>query len=257
MPIAPTVIVYHGVGTVASERDPYHLVLPLDAFEWQMAYLARHRQVVPLESIVGGHVPSGPPAVAITFDDGFRSVLTHAAPILRRYGFPATLFVPTTWIGNVMGWEPQPTSAVPLEIMSVDEIGACERLGYEIGSHGHAHAPMTAMSASEAAADLAASMERLSVVLGHPPRYLAYPWGMQSGTVRAAAQRAGFEAAFSINQVADGRYGRERVAIRRSDPRPVFVAKTSGRYMRFRMSFIPRATLRLLLPVLDWYRQRH
>jgi hypothetical protein len=47
------------------------------------------------------------------------------------------------------------------------------------------------------------------------------------------------------------------VAIRRSDPRHVFVAKTSGRYLRIRMSFIPRATLRLLLPVLAWYRQRH
>jgi len=257
MPIAPTVIVYHGVGTVASERDPYHLVLPLDAFEWQMAYLARHRQVVPLESIVGGRVPSGPPAVAITFDDAFRSVLTHAAPVLRRYDFPATLFVPTAWVGDVMGWEPQPRSAVPLEIMSVDEIVACEQLGYEIGSHGHAHVRLNALSASEAMADLATSMERLTVLLGHPPRYLAYPWGKQSATVRGAAQRAGFEAAFAINQVADGRHGRERVAIRRSDPRPVFVAKTSGRYLRFRMSFIPRATLRVLLPVLDRYRQRH
>lgn len=124
--------------------------------------------------------------------------LTHAAPVLRRHGFPATLFVPTAWIGGVMGWEPPHPSAAPLEIMSIDEIVACERL---------------------------------AVFLGHPPRYLAYPWGKHSATVRGAVQRAGFEAAFSINQVADGRYARERVAIRRSDPR-------------------------LQLPVLGWYRQR-
>ncbi len=256
MPITPTVIVYHGVGDVASELDPYHLVMPVARFEWQMAYLARHRQVIPLDAIVEGRIPPGRPAVAITFDDGFRSVLNVAAPILAGHDFPATLFVPTAWVGGVMGWEPWPAGTTPLELMTADEIQACERLGHEIGSHGHAHEPMSDLPGPEAEADLAASFAGLGAILEHPPRYVAYPWGKQSQMVRESAQRVGFEAGFSINQVARGPHGRERVSIRRSDPRPVFAAKTSGRYLRIRMSPVPRATLRLALPVLDRYRRR-
>src|ERR1043165_3489253 len=36
---------------------------------------------------------------AITFDDGFRDFHTAAFPILKRYGFTATMFVPTAFIG--------------------------------------------------------------------------------------------------------------------------------------------------------------
>jgi peptidoglycan/xylan/chitin deacetylase (PgdA/CDA1 family) len=230
--------------------------MPEDAFEWQMAFLARKRQVVPLEWVVVGRLPRGRPAVAITFDDGYRSFLTTAAPILRRYEFPATVFVPTAWIGDRMRWEPQPPSAIDLEIMTAEEIAACQQLGYEIGSHGHAHAHMAGLEPVQAHSDVSDSIERLTAILGQKPRYLAYPWGEHSPAVRQAAERVGFEAAFSINQLDRGVYARERVAIRRSDPRLVFEAKTSGRYLRARMSFLPRLTLRLLLPALDWYRRR-
>lgn len=252
-----TVIVYHGVGDVAPERDPYHLLLPQAAFEWQMAYLARHRRVVPLEAIVEDRLPRGRPLVAITFDDGYRSVREIAAPILLSHGFPATLFVPTRWLGQEMGWEPMPGPAVPLGIMTAEEIAQCGRDGFEIGSHGHAHAHMARLSPEDASADLTASVDCLTDLLGRRPRYVAYPWGEHSAAVRAAAQRAGVEAGFSINQVAAGPYARERVAIRRSDGRAVFAAKTSGRYLDVRMSLLPRAALRLGMPLLDWYRRRH
>jgi len=256
METSGTVIVYHGVGNSPPDRDPYHMLMPTEAFEWQMAFLARKRQVVPLESILGGRARRGRPAVAITFDDGYRSFLTTAAPILRQHEFPATLFIPTGWIGDRMQWEAQPADAVSLDIMTAEEINSCRAMGYEIASHGHAHAHMAAFPPSAAQADVAESMERLIAILGEPPRYLAYPWGEHSPAVREAVRQAGFEAAFSINQVDAGPFGRERVAIRRSDPRLVFEAKTSGRYLRARMSFVPRLTLRLMLPVLDWYRNQ-
>lgn len=256
METSGTVIVYHGVGSSPPDRDPYHMLMPIESFEWQMAFLARKRRVVPLEWILGGRATAGRPAVAITFDDGYRSFLTAAAPVLGQHGFPATLFIPTGWIGESMRWEPQPADAVDLEIMTPEEIQACQDMGYEIGSHGHAHAHMAALPPSMAEADVAESMERLTGILGHRPRYLAYPWGEHSATVRGAVEQAGFQAGFSINQVDAGQFGRERVAIRRSDPRLVFEAKTSGRYLRARMSFVPRLTLRLMLPALDWYRRQ-
>ena len=43
--------------------------------------------------------PPAPRTLAVTFDDGFDSVRTHAAPILDELGLPATVFVPTDWPG--------------------------------------------------------------------------------------------------------------------------------------------------------------
>jgi peptidoglycan/xylan/chitin deacetylase (PgdA/CDA1 family) len=37
--------------------------------------------------------------LAVTFDDGYRSVFELAFPILRAAGMPATVFVPTALIG--------------------------------------------------------------------------------------------------------------------------------------------------------------
>ena len=67
-------------------------------FERQMRFLAEWYQVVPLSRLVDcverdEAFPHR--AVAITFDDGYRDNFVHALPILRSYGFPATVYVTT------------------------------------------------------------------------------------------------------------------------------------------------------------------
>jgi peptidoglycan/xylan/chitin deacetylase (PgdA/CDA1 family) len=209
--------------------------MPLRHFQWQMEYLARHRAVVPLQAILDGSVPEGRPAVAITFDDGYRSVLTEAVPVLRRYGFPATAFVPTKWIGDRNRWDGFPDNAIALELMTADELLEADRAGVEIASHSHAHAKLDELSEHEARADLEASVALLREILGRPPRYLAYPYGRHGRTTARAAASARFIAAFSIGQLSTGRYGLERVTIRPTDGRFLFALKTSGRYLAWRM----------------------
>jgi peptidoglycan/xylan/chitin deacetylase (PgdA/CDA1 family) len=72
-------------------------------FDRQMAYIARHYQVVPLSELVerlkeGKQLP--PYTAAITFDDGFRNNLTVALPILQKYHLPATVFLATSFISS-------------------------------------------------------------------------------------------------------------------------------------------------------------
>jgi peptidoglycan/xylan/chitin deacetylase (PgdA/CDA1 family) len=71
-------------------------------FERQMAHVARAYRVLPLEELVErlGRDDVPPKALAITFDDGYRDNLTHAAPILARHRLPATVFVATGFIGT-------------------------------------------------------------------------------------------------------------------------------------------------------------
>lgn len=57
----------------------------------QLAYLKRRFRILPLEAFASGEVP--PDALALTFDDGLRSNVTVAYPILKSLGLPATYFV--------------------------------------------------------------------------------------------------------------------------------------------------------------------
>jgi peptidoglycan/xylan/chitin deacetylase (PgdA/CDA1 family) len=87
---------------VNDDRDPFFPSLPTEIFERRMAYVARTCRVLAVEELVHrmplGNVPRN--AVGITFDDGYRDNLLHAAPILARYGLPATVFLATGFIGT-------------------------------------------------------------------------------------------------------------------------------------------------------------
>lgn len=98
----PSVLFYHKV-----QRRPVGLwgerVLDAEEFEQHVAFLAREYEPVPLSLLVEGlrgraSLPAR--AVALTFDDGYRNNLRVAAPILRRYRVPATLFVATGLVGT-------------------------------------------------------------------------------------------------------------------------------------------------------------
>jgi peptidoglycan/xylan/chitin deacetylase (PgdA/CDA1 family) len=243
-----TVIVYHGLGRCPATDDPYRMFTPVEKFAREMRFLARFCKVVPLDDVVAGRIPHGRPTVAITFDDGYASVLEHAVPVLHRYGFVATCFVPTYWIGRQNGWDTFTPSDCPLPILDADGLRALDAAGVAVESHGHRHAPLGEIPAEDAATDIATSREVLAGVLGRPPRFLAYPYGSQSAAARAAAEAAGFAAAFSIGQRDAGPFGRERVTIRPTDPMALFAFKTSGVYLATRNSRLGEGVMRVIRP---------
>ncbi len=93
------ILTYHRVN---DDGDPFFSALPTAVFERQMRHVARAYRVLPLEDLVERLQRGGLPrnALAITFDDGYRDNLTHAAPILARLGLPATIFLATGFIGT-------------------------------------------------------------------------------------------------------------------------------------------------------------
>jgi peptidoglycan/xylan/chitin deacetylase (PgdA/CDA1 family) len=93
---------YHSVARAGAERwiDPRNCV-SADLFEAQMDFLARRRNVVGMNELVdaleGGRTPPAG-TVLLTFDDGYRDTFDTAAPILARYGLPATLYLATGYV---------------------------------------------------------------------------------------------------------------------------------------------------------------
>lgn len=96
-----TILNYHGVLSAGFPfQVPQHV--QVDAFAAQMDYLSRRARCVSLPDLVeqarSGRI--APRTVAVTFDDGFHNNLSLALPILERSRVPATLFVPTGFMGR-------------------------------------------------------------------------------------------------------------------------------------------------------------
>ena len=99
------ILCYHGIrperGLAFDPNGAMHVSPQL--FEAHLAHLTRACDVLPLDAIADRRAtpgPNGRVAVAITFDDGYRDNLDVAFPLLREYGCPATIFLPTSFIGT-------------------------------------------------------------------------------------------------------------------------------------------------------------
>jgi colanic acid/amylovoran biosynthesis glycosyltransferase len=99
------ILMYHRVGEPAqrSACDPSTISATASDFAWQMQLVARHFHAVGADEVVAaarGHHGLPPRALWLTFDDAYRDFAQTAWPILRRLRLPATVFVPTAYVGN-------------------------------------------------------------------------------------------------------------------------------------------------------------
>jgi len=242
------VIVYHAIGRVERNAARWNGFIRPERFAEQMAYLAEHRRVVDLDALFEPDPSPGPPRVAITFDDGYRSVLEHAVPVLRERGFPATIFVPTKWIGTHNTWDDP--SDVSHELMTGEELVELDRAGFSVETHGHAHIDYARSDPRTVEADVRSAVERLTELLGRQPRYLAYPYGRATAAAAAEAARLGLRGAFGLDRPLGpfGDFALRRVPIVPADARPLFALKTAGRYAAWRHSAPVRAVYKAVRP---------
>jgi peptidoglycan/xylan/chitin deacetylase (PgdA/CDA1 family) len=129
-----------------------------------------------------------PGAVALTFDDGFRNFNSHALPILREFGFPATVFVVSERCGGRNDWA-QPAGIPSLELMSWRELEAAAAAGVELGAHTATHPHMKALDGESLDRELSSAKASIEARIGLPVTTFAYPYGELDERVRAAAGR--------------------------------------------------------------------
>lgn len=200
---APRVIVlmYHGLGGVRDTAESRFLVGPR-RFADQMAALARAGfKAIAIDEMLdalanGGRLPAG--ALVLTFDDGYRSVREYAWPVLNEIGWPFTVFLVSDLIGTSDGWTMVSSGRPVLQpLLGADEILAMQRAGCSFQSHSRSHPRLSQLDDLRLQSELVGSREALSNMLGEPVRYIAYPFGDADARVRAAAESAGYAAAFS------------------------------------------------------------
>ena len=94
------ILTIHGVmdATTPTTWVPLRPQLSPSSLDRTLTVLRRHYRFVSLQAAVdmlAGRTPIQPYSLVITFDDGYRNNLTHALPVLRCHGVPATLFLST------------------------------------------------------------------------------------------------------------------------------------------------------------------
>ncbi len=132
-----------------------------------------------------------PRCAVITVDDAYRSFLTDGWPLLKQYGYQATLFVSTDTVGGggYLGWQ---------------ELRQLQDAGIEIGNHSANHAYLLDRLPSESnanwknrvTADLRRSQQDFENHLGSAPKLFAYPYGEFAPELVALVKSEGFTAAF-------------------------------------------------------------
>jgi peptidoglycan/xylan/chitin deacetylase (PgdA/CDA1 family) len=192
------ILCYHQFTPGSTTRQ--QLEVSATAFRQQLTYLRDNDyQVLALADfaeILEGRRPVPPRAVVLTIDDGYRSVYDVAWPILQEFGYPATLFVYTDFIGGskALNWS------------QVREMAATGLL--DIQSHGKSHTSLSRLPDDDSAAayrarlqeEIQASGKVFDKRLGDRPVFLSYPYGNSSSLAVELLTDADYQLAATVTR---------------------------------------------------------
>lgn len=181
-----SILTYH---SISNEPGPTSIAPEIFAAQMQTV---RHVgvDVAPLSHVEEWHAGKRDfkkRTIAITFDDAFRDFALNAFPILKKMGFPATVFVPTSVVGAKENWEG--ANSNPRSLMNWDEIRRLAAEGVSFGSHTRTHCDLTTLSSEALENELITSRRELEKSLGRPAPHFAPPYGRNNAAVREAIAR--------------------------------------------------------------------
>jgi peptidoglycan/xylan/chitin deacetylase (PgdA/CDA1 family) len=181
-----------------ADRCDSSLCTPTSVFEQQMRFLKEQGYSVISTAELGEFlafrkaIPRK--AVVINLDDAYRSTYDIAYPILKKYGFTATLYVYTAFIGaskNALTW---------------DQLKAMKADGFEVGSHSVNHVDLSKKTAGESdkeylarvKKELLLSKQALDDKLNQNTQYVAFPYGEFNPALLKLSQEIGYRFGFSV-----------------------------------------------------------
>lgn len=176
------------------------LCMPADVFERQLRYLKEngYRVIGPeaLAAFLDYRQPIPKNAVMISVDDGYRSVYNVAYPILKKYGFTATLFIYLDYVG------------VSSKAITWDQLRELKQNGFYIGSHSVAHSDLSKQKKNEDGEAYLARLKKeifrskqvIDAKLGQDTLIFSYPFGRRNQTVVSLARQAGYKIAVTVDR---------------------------------------------------------
>jgi peptidoglycan/xylan/chitin deacetylase (PgdA/CDA1 family) len=185
------ILMYHVVADPPPSAPYPDLYVPREELEAQVRWLDRAGfEAVTLARVYDAWhgratLPRRP--IVLSFDDGYRSHLTAALPILARRHWPGVLNLDVSNLGP--SWRISPRGVRRL-------IAA----GWEIDAHSLTHPDVSALSGAALDHEVSGSRREIARRFGVVPRFFCYPAGRYDAEAIAAVRRAGFDGATTTRE---------------------------------------------------------
>ena len=235
-----SILMYHSIADgPVHPRGPYFgLTTTPRQFRIQMEVLRDlNCEVVGLGETIGQPAQpagDGRPRVSITFDDGYHDFLAEAFPILQEFGFPATVFLPTQYIGS------SPQEFCGKRCLTWSEVRALHGAGIRFGSHTVSHPQLHGLRDSQVSYELRASRAAIEDQLGSAVDSFSYPYAFPEhdrafcGRLRELLETSGYSRGVStiVGTVAAGAdpLRLPRLPVNEFDDARLLKAKIDGGY---------------------------
>ena len=178
------VLMYHKIG---DDKDN-DAVIREDLFREQMKFL-KDNGYNPLTMdqlydyvVNGAAVPEKP--VVLTFDDGYADTYSIVYPIMKEYGFAATVFINPGDVGTRLTW---------------DQIREMHKNGITISNHGFQHIEMGQLSEAKQIENITKAQEALAKEVGIKDNpWFCYPYGDKNEFTDAATKKAGIKMSMAM-----------------------------------------------------------
>lgn len=187
------ILLYHSVEKRNTAVDTMGLAISPELFYAQMKYLKeKGANILSLPDLIARsmkRLPIPDKAVAITFDDGYRSVFTGALPILKEFGFTATVFINIYFLENKIAdnqyyhdWG----------ALSWEEVKQLYGAGLSIGSHAFTHGKLVGLSGQEIDYEVRQSKILIEDNTGIKINTFSYPHGSFNRRIKNIVKDSGF-----------------------------------------------------------------
>ncbi len=234
------ILMYHSISEAAEQnRHPYFCTSTAPAiFAEHMRLLHKQNYLtVSLQDAVQRLEAPGQSydkLVVLTFDDGYQDFFTDAFPILSKYGFTATVFLPTAYIGKTA------RRFKGNDCLTWDQIRELRTAGTHFGSHTVTHPQLRTLKTQAVREELRDSKETIEDKLGCPVNSFAYPFALPEGDhaftqrLRTMLEETGYETGVSTRvgtaDRTDDKFFAKRLPVNSGDDSRLFAAKLAGAY---------------------------
>jgi peptidoglycan/xylan/chitin deacetylase (PgdA/CDA1 family) len=185
------VLSYHSVA-----KDDWRFSVDATVLKKQIQYLKKNFDIISLKTLedyIAGKVAITKPSVVLTFDDGYKDILTMKEYFKKNNITPALFILANTKNPN---WKELGSKR---SFLTKREILSLHKAGWEIGCHSATHANLATLSEKELQEEIVAAKKALQNNLGITIAYFAYPRGKYNNTVLQFVKKAKFRMALTMD----------------------------------------------------------
>jgi len=190
-PLSVFVLCYHSISD-----DGWYYSVPLINLKKQINYLRNNFEIISLsdlEKIINGGKKVNKASVVITFDDGYKNILS-AKKFFKSIDIKPAVFV----IGDksIVDFKELGTNR---EFLSNSDIKKLLKDGWEVGSHTLTHPNMNKLNDLEIEREISGSKKKIEKNLNIKIKYIAYPKGKYTNKITNLVNKAGYKLGLSMD----------------------------------------------------------